>query len=242
MYSEYEKPIIKCTIFYYDTDYKKSTAEQIFEILEKYNMFPPEKFYAGKLTRNRFIYANEQTKDVMVQAYAEKNVLGIAMASGNSRKVEEYWSVDWSLTFYKNSKLAVEPTFMPWNVLSIESTHGRLQDPAVYRDFFLCMKDLIKLIHPFYARVDDVDNAVTLMDRTKERRFVPDYIQQIYWGNYFGSMHCNHYGMDKIEKIPASNVEKIGDGVFFSLTDHVLEYNTRECKQARRRVEKYLKK
>lgn len=242
MYSEFEKPTITFTIFYYDTDYKKSTAEKMFEILEKCNMFPPEKFYASKLTRNRFIYANEQTKEVMIQAYAEKDVLGIAMASGNSRKVEEYWSVDWSLTFYKNSKLAVEPVFMPWNVLSIESTHGRLQDPAVYRDFFQCMKELIKLINPIYVYVDDVANAVDLMNRTKERRFVPDHIQQIYWGNYFGPMHCNHYGMDKIEKIPASNVERIGDGVFFSLTNHVLEYNTRECKQVRKKVEKYLKK
>lgn len=241
MYSEYEKPIIDCSIFYYDTDYKRSTGEQVLDILEKYNMFPPEKFYAGKLTKNRFVYATEQTKDLMAQAYHERDILGLDMASGNSRKVTDFWRVEWNLTFYKNSKLAVEPKFTPWNVLSIHSTHGRLNDPTIYSQFFGCAKELIELLDPFYASVDDVDNKVKLMDRAREAHFVPDRVQEIYWGNYFGEFHCEHYGMEKLKSIPAKTVESIRNGVFFTLTDHALEYDTRECENARRKVKKYLK-
>ena len=240
MYSEYEKPIIVCSIFYYDTDYEKSTAEQVLNTLEKYNMFPPEKFYAGKLTRNRFVYATKNTKTMMAQAYTEKNVHGLDMASGDSRKTDAYWRVQWNLTFYKSSKIVANPVFKPWNVLSIYSTHNRMNDPAIYADFFNCMRELIECLHPFYAYADDVSNKVQLMDLANEAHFVPDRIQEIYWGNYFGENHCNHYGLDKIKKIPGKNVEMIGNGVFFSLTDHVLEYGSNECQNARKTVKRYL--
>ena len=49
------------------------------------------------------------------------------------------------------------------------------------------------------------------------------------------------YGMDKIKKIPAKNVKRIGNGVFFSLTGHVLEYESKECKDERKNIKKYLK-
>lgn len=241
MYSKNEKPIIVCSIFYYDTEYKKNTGEQVLNCLERYNMFPPEKFYAGKLTKDRFIYSSGTTKDVMAQAYSQKDVLALDMSSGDSRRVDDYWRVQWNLTFYKSSKIVVQPEFRPWNVLSIYSTHKRMNDSITYSEFFSCMKELIELLHPFYAVVDDVSNKVKLMDLAHEAYFVPDRIQEIYWGNYFGEHHCACYGMDTIEEIPAKNVKKIGSGVFFTLTDHVFQYESRECKNARKTLKKYLR-
>ena len=240
MYSEYEKPIIICSIFYYDREYKKDTAAQVLHILTKYGMFPPEKFYAGKLTENRFVYAGKQARDILIQGYSEKDVLELDMSSGNSRKVTDYWRVQWGLTFYKNSRLAVEPVFLPWNVLSIHSTHGRLKDSKLYSDFFGCMKELIALLEPFYVSVDDVNNKVNLMDRAKEAHFVPDRIQEIFWGNYFGKDHCSRYGLDNLKRLPSKHIEVIGDGIFFSLTDSVLEYDSKECKNGRKKIKQYL--
>lgn len=240
MYSKCEKPIITCSIFYYDVDYKKSTGQQVLNILAKHNMFPPEKFYAGKLTKNRFVYASESTLEVMAQAYSEKDVLALDMGSGDSREVDDYWRVQWNLTFYKSSKIVTNPVFMPWNVLSIYSTHKRMNDPAVYSSFFSCMRELIEFLCPFYAVVDDVSNKVKLMNRAHETHFVPERIQEIYWGNYFGEFHCKHYGTKKIKEIPINNVNRIGNGIFFTLTDHVLDYESRECKQARSAVKKHL--
>lgn len=242
MYSKDEKPIITCSIFYYDTDYKKNTGKQVLNILEKYNMFPPEKFYAGKLTKNRFVYASETTKEVMAQAYSEKDVLALDMASGDSQKVDDYWRVQWNLTFYKSSKIVVKPVFIPWNVLSIYSTHKRINEPAIYSEFFSCMRELIEFLCPFYAVVDDVSNKVKLLDLAHESHFVPDRIQEIYWGNYWGESHCLQYGIDKVNKIPAKNIEKIGKGIFFSLTNHVLEYASDDCNNVRKTVKNYLKK
>ena len=239
MYSDFEQPIIKCSIFYYDTEYNKHTAERVLDILEKYNFFPPEKFYAEGLTKNRFIRTSEQTKEVMIQAYNEKDVFGVDMSSGDSRKVIDYWRVEWNFTFHK-SKKTIDSTFKPWNILSIHSTHGRFNDPLMYEVYFDCIKELIKFLDPFYASVDDVDNKVKLMDLTGETHFVPKRIQQIYWGNYFGAIHCESFGYDKVCNIPAKNVEKIGAGVFFTLTDHVLEYDSIKCKRERNRIKNYL--
>lgn len=241
MYSKYEKPVIICSIFYYDLEYKKETGEQVINILEKYNMYPPEKFYAGKITKNKFIYANNLTKELLIDAYSEKDVFGIDMASGNSRRVTDYWRVEWDWTFYKNSKLAVEPVFKPWNVLSIHSTYGRLNNSNIYKAFFSCIKELIEVLTPFYASIDDVSNKVTLMNKTKERYFIPERIQEIYWGNYFGEEHCDYYGLEKLKSIPAVHVEKLGKGIYFSLTDNVFEFDSLECKLLRRKIKNYLK-
>ena len=242
MYSKYEKPIIKASIFYYDIEYSRDTAIKVLQILEKYNMYPPEKICADLLTNNKFICASEQTKDLFVQAYSEKGVLGVDMASGNSRKVADYWRVNWGFTFYKEKKLAVKnPKFMPWNVLSIHSTHGRLNDNDIYLDYLNCVKELIVILNPFYASIDDIDNKVKLLNQTREPHFVPNSIQQIYWGNYFGEQQCLQYGLDKIGNNEMGIVEKIGKGILILLTDHVLEYDSKECKQNRNKIKSYLK-
>lgn len=241
MYSKHETPLVKASIFYYDSEYKNSVSESIFCVLEKYKMHSPERIYAGKLTRHKYILAGTSIKELFVRAYSEKDVLEVDMSSSNSACGMEYWNVNLGLTFLKSSRLVVQPQIMPWNILSIQSTHGRLRNPLIYEEFMACVKELIDVVNPFYISIDDVDNKVCLMNQVHAERFEPSRIQQIYWGNYLGKMHCEMYGQEKLKKIPAKHIEWVNGGVFFCLTDHVLDYNSKECKSVRTQVFRYLK-
>lgn len=240
MYSKYEKPLISASIFYYDSEYQSECAERVCCTLEKYGVFPPEKIYADKLTNGKFIDAGNGTKDIFIGAYSEKDVLGIDMASGDSRKVEDFWRVSWGFTFYKNSKLPVKnPKFIPWNVLTFQSTYGRLNDKGVYNDYILCIKELIEIVKPFYASIDDLNNHCQLLGNTKDRHFVSDRIQEIYWGNYFGPSYFEKY-KDQLTKIPGLKVESISNGVYFSLTESVFDFDSNHVKRFRKVIKKDL--
>ena len=219
--SKKEKNIITASIYYYDVDYNSNIACNVLHVLEKYSFFPPEKMHAGKLTNNRFCFSNIHTKDIFIQAYSEKNVFGIDMLSGDSATNSEYWRFFWTFTYLKNSKLVGACQFKPWNVLTLQTTIGRLYDPNNYQWYLACIKDLISLLKPFYASIDTIDKKEKALTASPEKVFVPDKVQEVYWGNYFGLSHCQKYGQENLLSLPVYHAEKIGDGVFFTLTDSV---------------------
>ncbi len=239
MYSKYEKPMITASIFYYDYNYESTTAIRVLDILEAHGFFPPEKINADKLTKNRFKPYDENTKNIFIRSYSEKDVYCVNMASGNMACVEEFWQFLWSYTFYKDSKLKGTYSFKPWNVLTLQSTYGRLKSTENYNNFISCFKAIIQEINPFCAVIDDLANKVHLLEQTGEQHFVADHIQQIYWGNYFGKEYCRSLDIEHLS-LPCKNMEKIGEGIFFTLTDNVFDYDSPNCKTNRKSIRKLL--
>jgi len=244
MYQKFEVPQFKATLYYYDFDYNSTTAEQIVSVLEQYNFFPPERICADKLTKNRYKKANEHTAKLFVQAYSEKDVFSIettaAVGSGEDRE-KEFWKVVLGFTYYKNSRLVGSCKFKPWNTLSIYSTRGRLQNSDNYNDFINCVRHLIATIKPFQACIDDVANCVELMDKVKATHFTPHILQQIYWGNYYGEGYKTLLGENCILQLPAFKTESIGDGVFFALSDSLLDFDSKEVETRRKDIWKHLR-
>ena len=216
--------------------YSAEVAYKVLETLKRYEMFPPHKIHAGKLTKNRFVLANKQTSEVFVDAYSEKDVFGIDMASGDSRTSDDFWRVDWGFTYYKNSKLLGSCKFLPWNTLTIQSTYGRLENDAISHAFMSCVRDLILLLDPFYASIDDLGNKVYLMGKTRDKHFVPDQVQEIFWGNYWGPDHCQRYGTNQLFDVAGCNIETIGKGVFFSLSNSMLENKSQAIDCLRKQI------
>lgn len=240
MYSKHETPLIRGTLYYYDDAYPAALGGQVRDALEAFGFFPPEKLYADVLTGGEYQPFTPEMADLFPRGYSEKEVFSLSMASADSSKAAEYWKFDWYFTFHKSDTLAVTPIFRPWNVLTLDSTYDRLRDPAAYDAYFACLKELIALIRPFYARIDDVANANRLLNAAKEPHFKPDYIQQIYWGNYFGPEFCDRFGKEKLLHLPAGQISELADGVFFTLTDSVLEAPAWKCGIARRKIKRYL--
>lgn len=240
MYSEYECPVISSSLFYYDIEYREETAERVITVLKENGMFPPDKIHADELTRNRYINVNKDVENMIIRAYSQKNIFGIDMSSGNSQLVSDFWRVNWGLTYYKNEKIVGSSKFLPWNVLTIQSTHSRLQNISDHNNFIACIKDLIKCIHPFYVSIDDLANKIKLQDKSNETHFIPNNLRTIYWGNYLGEMYAEKFGLEHLLAIPSCNKEQLINGVFFTLSDSALDFDSKDVSILRRQIKKYL--
>ena len=51
---------------------------------------------------------------------------------------------------------------------------------------------------------------------------------------------CIQRSVGDCKDIPTCSVEKIGSGVFFTLSDNVLDFDSVECDTCRARIRKYL--
>ena len=241
MYSKNESPILRTSIFYYDDIYDSITSKKVLQTLLEHGFFPPQKIYAGHLTNNKFLPYNEDVSELFVKAYSTHDVLEIDMSSGNSRKVTDFWRIKWGLTFLKNSVSPPHsPKFKPWNVFTIDSTYGRLNDLSNYNNYFTCVQEIISILNPFYASIDDVNNKVLLMDEAHEDHFVADRIQQVFWGNYWGEIFCQKYNVDLFQIISTHNIKKINNGFFFTLTDSAFDFDSKECRRLRKLISKHI--
>ena len=110
--------------------------------------------------------------------------MGLDMGSGSIRNTDDYWSLSWHFTFYKNSKLRITPVFKPWNAISIDVAHSRMLLQDMQTCFLQCVEELIDTVQAFYTKIDDIDNAVSLLSSGKQNHFSPDETHAIYWGNY----------------------------------------------------------
>ena len=180
---------------------------------------------------------------MFIEAYCKPGVSNIGMADGNSRKVEQLWEFAWDFTFYKTLMLEKREhtgTFKPWNRLALSMTYGRFENPQIYSNFFSFVKAVIEDVDPACALVDDIAYSLHLSDVIGAKTFTAEHVQQIYWGNYFGADWCRQCGIEDGKDIPAYSVEKIGSGVFFTLSDNVLDFDSVECDARRARIRKYL--
>lgn len=237
MYSEYETPQFAASLFYFDYQYAKETSADVEEILKEYGFFPPDKIHAYRLTGNRFRRFSSLKEDVFVKAYAEPDVSGLSMASGDSRKVADFWTFVWDFTFYKFTDVDVSKTvFKPWNILTLESTYGRLNNEANRQAFLQCVRRLIQYIQPFYGRLDDIDTIAELDGKP----FRPEEKRPVFWGNYWGSEYCKMVGAERLGDLAEISFSRMNDGLFFTLTDNILDCRERICAKRRKMVEKEL--
>ena len=240
MYSPNEWPAISATIFYYDSEYSVQTAERILQLLEKYGFFPPERLYLGKLTKGRYKKYTDDMRDKFVETCSTSRELTVGAVSGDSRKTREIWLFDWGFTYDKCRPEHNESKRKFWNIMSMELSHALIENEAVYANFLGFFKEAVEELKPFIAHIEDIHNHLRLKKNAGEGGFKPSYIQQVYWGNYLGAEYCKLYGEDKLMGIPAHSIERIGDGVFFTLSEEALDFDSAECNSRRSLIWDYL--
>ena len=254
-YGRYESPQFGVAIWYNDVEYSSEYPRKILPILEEHGFFPPKSMDAGKniFTKNsikdKTIYPAtkdmkaQEARDFFIKCYAEEDIMGLYLMNHGKRERRngDFWAINWNFTCYKSPKLLEpKPIFMPSNIFSIDSTYDRFAEEENLTNFFTATKRIIEVLNPYYANIEDTSTAVSVMDRTKERFFEPNYLQSIYWGNYFGEKLCKDLGMDKLNKLPVKNKETLGNGFFFTLTDDILDSRDNPDFRLRKKIYKFL--
>ena len=241
MYAECEKPQIVASILYYDEVYDSCCAEKVLHCFEANNMFFPDRINLGRLTKNRFKEYTPAMRELFIRAYSEKGVLALTWEHKDNRMHKDYFMGHWTLTFYKNKQVVETPVFRPWNVLSLYVTYDWIEDKNNCDRFLRCVRQLIPILHPFCVEIDDVSNLVSI-HRTGKRESLlkPRHLHKpnICWGNYWGSDVCNRVDITRLSNLSLNTFEEIEGGVFFTLSNNVLQFNTSECVKNRKRIKK----
>lgn len=235
MYKQNEIPEFKAAICYFDEHAPQDLPIKLKEILEKHGYFPSVFINADRLTRGRYLRYKDKMYSYLEDMYGTKDIVYLALKNCDNLNAASYWHMTWSATFYKSSSSVAHK---PWNILSFSITYDKLQDESEYNKFFDCVKDCISLVHPVYARIDDVDMNVTMSQVTGQNRVMPTKygeVKAINWGNYFSEEYCKTYNLTP-ECLSNVKYEIINNGIYFTLTDSALDYASKECLKKRKQL------
>lgn len=223
------------TLFYFDDQYTADTAGAVLSTLKHYGFFCANRIFADRLTGNQFVFADSNLEVLFLEAACVPGVLQVVLSGGHP----EAWSVDWGFTFQKNSPIP-ESSFRPWNTLTIHVSHEWAQDAKNLRNFLDCFEALISTLHPFYGLVDDLSNELMLQEKAGINHFLPETVQMLYWGNYFGPTICGQIREIKCLTRHMQQVKYSADGVLFFLTDDLFTYASPESEKQRSQLWKAL--
>lgn len=243
MYAEYETPKIDISIFYYDDEHEKETAEDVVQCLENNHLFPPNKLILGHLTNNRYRKYNPEMRDLFIKSYSEKDIFSTTWKKVSTKNKSEYFDAHWTMTYHKSSERVGSWTFKAWNVFSIYATYDWIIDKTNYSNLLNGIIELAHILNPFNITIDDMANQLDLrgvIDDGLLKSIAPPEpgprhlrTSPIHWGNYWGPDICKLYDVSKLAELPVKNLKEINGGVFFTLTDNVMEFDTPECKMVR---------
>ena len=231
MYENYEKPQFSACLLYFDDRYPHDLALRILNTIKEYGFYPPKLIFAGSLTNNRYIKFHTDREDLFDSAYSDQDVLTIELCSSQKNQATGFWRL--LITKAINKGPALPRSKKEWNTLHLSFTYDKLTDEAFCVRFQKCVKRLIELLHPFFARMDDMAVSVDMaLDRNPPNGFArtqpTEYgtVNAIYWGNYYGSDYCKKYLPPDITCCDAAVWEPLGDGMFFSLSGEIKDFCT----------------
>lgn len=160
---------------------------------------------------------------------------GCISISNSGRGKKARWQIGWFLSTV--TPLGRKKTF---DHVDITCDGEILSDRTKQEKFIGMFCALADLLNAFYGRIEDISTAISVMDRTKERCFSDEYLQSIYWGNYFGKKICEDLGQEKLERLPVAHKEFTEAGFFFTLTDDIKDSATFPDWRLRKKVYKQL--
>lgn len=233
LYADYEIPKIKATIFHYDLEYPRTTAERVLEILERNQLFPPRRLDAGYLTGGRLKKYTPDMRELFLQAYSDPDVLSVEWETGRERRGEEHLFFRW-ISFTESNP--PESSLRTWNILSFTTTYEWMRVPGRQTQLLQCVRELCEALDAVWADMDDVANSVDLLDRAGEKGYDSNYIQQIFWGNYLGQHLKEQISLKQLRAMQLPNYAETEKGVFFTLTEDVFDFESPACEKIRKKV------
>lgn len=238
-YQDYETPEIIAFIFYYDKEYRESTAERVLEILEKHEMFTPARMWLDHLTGGRMRKYTPDMRELFAKAYADPDVQSLEWENGMLKQTKEHIYFRWAVPFRKFNQQK-ESDDKIWNTIYFSMTYDWMKDLERQKHLMECVRDLSYEVGALFTKVDDIANGLKLLGRTQ--RYATTYIQQIYWGNYIGQHLLSDIRLKKLRKMNLPYYQETGDGVFFALTENALDFDSKACKVQRRKIRRLVKK
>lgn len=241
MHQSSEKPLFEISIFYFDNSFQQKTAESAVKVLENNSFLPCKIVRMGKYTKGQFVKYMPEHRNIFIDSYISDDVSSIILETDDSRKATDYCSISLSLAkpdkelVKRLNKLNPNKKWpVRWNILSFNSTYGWMHNQQNHDRLMDILHEFIPVLSPFCIKIDDLSHALRLRHSVHEPTFKPDYIQQVYWGNYWGEHLKEQVNMDELKKLPVFNLKETTNGVFFTLSNSVFDFDSNNCSTLRR--------
>ena len=231
MYDIGESPTVNSILYYYDDliDDKETLTDKFLSIVREsvfnsFNKIVVRKniMVKGISKLKTFRYS---PKDICKMNFAQSlnewawdnDTASISFMNVPKNNPDSYFCIDWfvSFAFPDGEKIKTFET------MNISCTYDRIKSQAEHDGFVRLFCDMASLLNAFYGNIDDTAASVDTMDRTKEKCFTEEYLQAVYWGNFFGKKICEDIGMQTVKSLPVECKLPVGEGFYFSLTPNI---------------------
>ena len=151
-------------------------------------------------------------------------------AEDSYKKTKKYSSEEVEMMFYESYKKVPDAvvTFGSddfsimimiseerFSTIIISASYAALKKHDAFKEYELLFIKLIDLFDPFYGIIDELYNSSIILQRAKEETYKPnEYVQALYWGNYFGKEYSS---CEKIKKIIENDLcisQRVNQGWF----------------------------
>lgn len=227
-----EIPMLEFTAWTEKDLRQEDIIEKLINILIKRDdIFTPITIYGGEGTKikNQPFDKNEiKDLELFKKCMMNKKVLTICLSNNDKEEKEIYFGFT----------IGFAPKFSAIS-FDVSNTYFKtIEEKEKFKDIIV---QIIETIDPIYANIDDVSNSLNIMDKMAEDGYkVFKYIPAIFWGNYFGQKYIEKFGKEKLLNLSNVNKEDIGNGILITMTNDILEFNSKECKVRRDKVRKKL--
>ncbi len=249
MYDSNEIPTVNSILYYYDDciDDKEALAAKFLSLIQE-SVFSYNKIVVRKnvlvngISKIKSIsyFSKDIRKMDLAQSLNEwiwdSDTAAISFVNASRKNPDSYFGIDWFVGFMfpEGEKNRIFET------LNISCTYDKIANQSENDGFVGLFCNMASLLKAFYGKIDDVAASVDTMDRTKEKCFTEEYLQAVYWGNFFGKKICEDIGTKALTSLPVECKRAVGEGFFFSLTPNIQDSINPDMRK-RRRIYRRLK-
>lgn len=204
----------------------KKDLSKLYDLFEKQEFLKPKEMYIDEICDNTTRTGITDAKEIKKKFYEvfKKNTFSCITVSG------------YGFSLMIASTILVGDFYM----ISLDvSTKILKDDSRIIEKLFITVAEFIGA---FYGFVDTVNNSGNIFDSENENTYRPnEYIQALFWGNYFGPGYSNHPNVLKMVESKNCTSEKVGKGWFIKLDDNLFEYASEKTLKNRKKLRKYIK-
>lgn len=198
---------------------------ELYNILEKYVFFKPKEMYVNE-TNDSPNYRNKMESDKIKKWFYEVC----------DQKDSVITIGGWGFMLL----IARTVTIGDFHLISFNISPRALKKD--YESFEKLFKEVVELTGAFYGVIDSINNRFDIFEEEKEDTYKPnEYVQALFWGNYFGGSYASHPNVLKIVKSNDCIAEQLENGWFVKFSDSCSEYASEKVKRNRKKLRKYIK-
>lgn len=197
----------------------------LYDLFEKYDFFKPKEMYVNE-TNDSPNYTNKMDAPEIKKWFYE-----VCKKSNSVITIGGYGFM-----------LLIAPTINigDFYIVSFDISPRALKKD--YESFEKLFKEVVELTGAFYGMIDSINNSGDIFEEEKEDTYKPDeYVQALFWGNYFGGSYATHPNVLKMVKSNDCIAEQLENGWFVKLSDSCSEYASEKIKCNRKKLRKYVK-